>query len=252
MSDNVAKSKDSMKEIFSYVMLIVGAMIAAFSIEEFLVPCTILDGGIVGISIMINNLTRIPLGALTLVLNLPFLIAGMRKLGKKFIAKSAVAMVTFSGSLEIFASLMVMTEDYLLAVCFGGVFLGIGVGLVIRSGGCPRAVIGIFNAVKPPAVFLRFFHSYKSHFRRVERRIYSYLGRRSVVGHHRCLVKSPYRRHALVRVQYAERSVNCFVVRDIWCFAFKKLAPKLLVGEIFLGERTPYQSEKLNRDRISK
>ena len=136
MSDNVAKSKDSMKEIFSYVMLIVGAMIAAFSIEEFLVPCTILDGGIVGISIMINNLTRIPLGALTLVLNLPFLIAGMRKLGKKFIAKSAVAMVTFSGSLEIFASLMVMTEDYLLAVCFGGVFLGIGVGLVIRSGGC--------------------------------------------------------------------------------------------------------------------
>ena len=136
MSDNAAKSKDSMKEIFSYVMLMVGAMIAAFSIEEFLVPCTILDGGIVGISIMINNLTRFPLGVLTLVLNLPFLIAGMRKLGKIFIAKSAVAMVTFSGSLEIFASLMVMTEDYLLAVCFGGVFLGIGVGLVIRSGGC--------------------------------------------------------------------------------------------------------------------
>ena len=136
MSENAAKSKEYMKEIFSYVTLVAGAMIAAFSIEEFLVPCTILDGGIVGISIMINNLSRIPLGILTLVLNLPFLIAGMRKLGTKFIAKSAVAMVIFSSSLEIFAPLTDMTRDYLLAVCFGGVFLGIGVGLVIRSGGC--------------------------------------------------------------------------------------------------------------------
>ncbi|MDE7283541.1 MAG: YitT family protein [Lachnospiraceae bacterium] len=136
MSENTAKSKDYMKEIFSYVMLVAGAIIAALSIEEFLFPCTILDGGIVGISIMINNLSRIPLGALTFVLNLPFLIVGMRKLGKKFIAKSAVAMVTFSIFLEIFAPLTDMTHDYLLAVCFGGVFLGVGVGLVIRSGGC--------------------------------------------------------------------------------------------------------------------
>ena len=136
MSENIAKSKENMKEIFSYVTLVIGAMIAALAIEEFLVPCTILDGGIVGISIMINNLSKIPLGVLTLVLNLPFLIAGMRKLGTKFIIKSAVAMVVFSGSLEIFAPLTDMTRDYLLAVCFGGVFLGIGVGLVIRSGGC--------------------------------------------------------------------------------------------------------------------
>ena len=136
MSENVAKSKENMKEIFSYVTLVIGAMIAALAIEEFLVPCTILDGGIVGISIMINNLSKIPLGVLTLVLNIPFLIAGMRKLGTKFIIKSAVAMVVFSSSLEIFAPLTDMTRDYLLAVCFGGVFLGIGVGLVIRSGGC--------------------------------------------------------------------------------------------------------------------
>ncbi len=136
MSGNIAKSKEHMKEIFSYVTLVAGAMIAAFSIEEFLVPCTILDGGVVGISIMINNLSKIPLGALTLALNIPFLIVGMRKLGAKFIVKSAVAMVTFSGFLEIFAPLTDMTREYLLAVCFGGVFLGIGVGLVIRSGGC--------------------------------------------------------------------------------------------------------------------
>lgn len=136
MSEHVAKSKEYMDEFFSYVAVVAGAMIAAFSIEEFLVPCTILDGGVVGISIMINNLSRIPLGLLTFVLNLPFLVVGMRKLGKVFIAKSAVGMVTFSCFLEIFRPLTDITQDYFLAVCFGGVFLGLGVGLVIRSGGC--------------------------------------------------------------------------------------------------------------------
>ena len=136
MSDNVLKSKNYMREISSYVILMIGAVIAAFAVEEFLVPCTILDGGIVGISIMINNLKGISLGAVTLALNIPFLIVGMRKLGTAFIVKSAVAMTVFSSFLEVFAPLRDVTHEYLLAVCFGGVFLGVGVGLVIRSGGC--------------------------------------------------------------------------------------------------------------------
>ena len=95
MSDNASKLKYYMNELSSYAMLVIGAVIAAFAIEEFLVACTILDGGIVGISIMINNLSGISLGILTLALNIPFLLVGMRKLGTKFIVKSAVAMVTF-------------------------------------------------------------------------------------------------------------------------------------------------------------
>lgn len=146
MSENNSGTTRYMREISSYVMLVLGAAIAAFSIEEFLVPCTILDGGIVGISIMVNNLSGLSLSMLTLVLNLPFLIIGFRRLGTKFIAKSAVAMMAFSSFLEVFASLTDMTQDYLLAVCFGGVFLGVGVGLVIRSGGCldGTEVVAIF------------------------------------------------------------------------------------------------------------
>ena len=136
MSNSTPKWKFDIREASSYVMLVMGAMIAAFSIEEFLVPCTILDGGIVGISIMINNLSGIPLGLMTLVLNIPFLLVGMRKLGTKFIVKSAVAMVAFSSFLEILAPFVDITHEYLLAVCFGGVFLGVGVGFVIRAGGC--------------------------------------------------------------------------------------------------------------------
>ena len=113
-----------------------GAVIAAFAIEEFLVPCTILDGGVVGIGIMINSLAHIPLGILTIVFNIPFLAVGSRQLGKLFIVKSAFGMTVFSTFLQIFAPLRNVTNEYLLAVCFGGVLLGVGVGLVIRFGGC--------------------------------------------------------------------------------------------------------------------
>ena len=124
------------KAVFEYAALILGAIIAAFAIEEFLVPCTILDGGVIGIGIMVNNLTGFSLSILTIVLNLPFLIVGCKKMGMNFIAKSATAMIVFSIFLEIFKPMTEATDEYLLAVCFGGVILGVGVGLVIRYGGC--------------------------------------------------------------------------------------------------------------------
>ena len=122
--------------IGEFIGLLAGACIAAFAIEEFLVPCTILDGGVVGIGIMVNSLTGVPLSVLTVAFNIPFLIIGSRKMGKMFIVKSSFAMVAFSAFLELFASLTDATHENLLAVCFGGVVLGVGVGLVIRFGGC--------------------------------------------------------------------------------------------------------------------
>ena len=122
--------------IFEFIMIAAGAIIAAFSIEEFLVPNTILDGGVVGISIMINNLTGFSLSLLTILINIPFLAIGTRKMGKLFIVKSVYAMVIFSFFLEIFAPMANATDEYLLAVCFGGVILGVGAGLVIKYGGC--------------------------------------------------------------------------------------------------------------------
>lgn len=129
-------SKKWIQIAFDYVMMAIGAVIAAFAIEEFLVPCTILDGGVVGIGIMINNLTGITLGLLTLVINIPFLIIGSKRLGKSFVIKSAYSMLIFSAFLKVFERLENATQEYLLAVCFGGVILGIGVGLVIKFGGC--------------------------------------------------------------------------------------------------------------------
>ncbi len=124
------------KAILEYLGMAVGAIIAAFAIEEFLVPCTILDGGIVGISIIVSTLTGLRLSMLTIIFNIPFLLIGMRSLGRKFIIKSATAMFIFSWALDFFAKLGNATSEYLLAVSFGGVLLGIGVGLVIKFGGC--------------------------------------------------------------------------------------------------------------------
>ena len=125
-----------LKGALDIVLIILGAFIAAFAVEEFLVPNTILDGGVVGVSIMINALSDIPLGILTFVINLPFLIFGMFKIGRRFIIHSGIGMLSFSIFVGIFEKWIEVTQDELLAVVFGGVILGIGVGLVIRSGGC--------------------------------------------------------------------------------------------------------------------
>lgn len=127
---------NKLKNLIEFLMLTLGSIIAAFAIEEFLVPNTILDGGIIGIGIMINNLTKLPLSILTITLNIPFLLIGLHKLGKIFIIKSAYSMTVFSFFVSIFAPLVNATEETFLAVCYGGVILGIGVGIIIRFGGC--------------------------------------------------------------------------------------------------------------------
>ncbi len=130
------KNRIDLRLILDFIMIAIGAVTASFAIEEFLVPCTILDGGVVGISIIISNKTAAPLSILTVVLNIPFLVIGARKMGKLFIVKAAYAMIIFSASLEVFAPMVNATKEYLLAVCFGGVILGIGAGIVIKFGGC--------------------------------------------------------------------------------------------------------------------
>lgn len=125
-----------MKYIYSYFFITIGAAIAAFAIEEFLIAKQILDGGIVGISIILNQLFHIKLSVFIVILNIPFLIMGLKLMGKTFAFKATYAMLAFSAFLVAFEEMQEVTEDPLLATVYGGVFLGLGVGLVMRSGGC--------------------------------------------------------------------------------------------------------------------
>lgn len=122
--------------LVSFVLLTCGATLAAFALEEFLVPVTILDGGIVGISMILSQLTPFALGLLTFVLNIPFLIIGTRTMGLRFLVSTGYSMALFSILLTVFEHMTPATSDPLLAVVFGGVLLGSGVGLVLRGGGC--------------------------------------------------------------------------------------------------------------------
>ena len=131
------KVKDKwLKELLSYLLIMIGAMLAAYSLDTFLIPNTILDGGVTGISMIISKIFNIPLSILVLVINIPFVYIGYRHLGKNFLFRTLFAMIVFSFYLNLFSGLNEVTDEILLATVFGGVLLGIGVGIIIRFGGC--------------------------------------------------------------------------------------------------------------------
>ncbi len=118
-----------------YVQIAIGALIAAIGLEIFLIPNNIIDGGVVGISIMASAVTDLPLGIFLVALNIPFLIYGAKKIGKRFAITTMVAICFLSFWSAIFEPFTRFTSDYFLATIFGGIIDGIGVGLIMRAGG---------------------------------------------------------------------------------------------------------------------
>ncbi len=133
-------------QVYSVFQLTAGSVLAAFALEEFLVANNIFDGGVVGVSMILHNFLPVPLGLLTVIINIPFLIYALLHIGKRFLAKAAYSMVLFSVLLEVFKTIPEITDDLLLATVFGGVLLGAGVGMVLRGGGCldGTEIVGIF------------------------------------------------------------------------------------------------------------
>ena len=124
------------RNLITVLMLTVGAFLGAYALETFLIPNTILDGGVTGISIIISKMTSISMSLLVLILNIPFIYVGYRNIGKGFLMRAVYSMIIFSLSLSYCAYFDPVTEQILLATVFGGALLGIGVGLVIHFGGC--------------------------------------------------------------------------------------------------------------------
>ncbi len=123
------------KIIFKYSCLFIGALLAAIGLEEFLIPNNIIDGGVVGISIITSYLSNLPLGIFTTLFNIPFLFMGYKNIGKSFVISSVFAILSLAFWTTIFHPIQKFTGDVLLATVFGGVILGIGVGMIIRFGG---------------------------------------------------------------------------------------------------------------------
>ncbi|URN92585.1 MAG: YitT family protein [Candidatus Pristimantibacillus lignocellulolyticus] len=119
-----------------FIFITIGAILMGVALEKFLVPYNIIDGGIAGISIMVSHLTSLPLSILLFVLNIPFLIIGYKQLGKGFAFSTLYGIAIMSLTTAMLHHSTPFPDDKLLAVLFGGMVLGMGVGLVIRYGGC--------------------------------------------------------------------------------------------------------------------
>ena len=123
------------KFLLRLVLVVIGALIFAVGLELFLVPNQVMDGGIVGISIMASHVFGIPSGVFIFILNIPFLYLGYKQIGRTFAITTAVGITVLSVATIYLHHFEPFTNDVLLATVFGGIILGVGVGLVIRFGG---------------------------------------------------------------------------------------------------------------------
>ena len=120
----------------SLILITLGAVMSAVALKLILIPNSMIDGGMNGISIIINTLFGGSLGIIIFLVNLPFLILGYKQLGKKFIIKAGYGMILFSVLLEVCHNYTPLIDDTLLATVYGGILLGVGCGLIIKEGGC--------------------------------------------------------------------------------------------------------------------
>lgn len=149
--------------VYRYIMLVFGATLAALSIQLFLIPNSIIDGGIIGISLIVNHLTSISFGILVLLFNIPFLFFGYKYIGKTFALSSLFSIVALAIVESQLHLLDPFTTQPLLATVFGGLLLGAGVGIVIRHSGAldGTEILGILLTKKLPfsiGEFVLFFN----------------------------------------------------------------------------------------------
>ena len=123
-------------KLIIYLFITIGAAAAAYALECILVPNTILDGGVNGISIILNIIFGWRLSILIPLINIPFLYIGYKNLGGKFLIKALYSIIVFSILLEVFHRFDVLTYNILLSTIYGSLLLGLGVGVIIRAGGC--------------------------------------------------------------------------------------------------------------------
>lgn len=127
----------SLRSIFSFKSLLlktIGVLCATVAIKGFMIPNHFLDGGILGISILVYEFYHIDVTTILITLNLPFVYIGYKKIGKNFAVNTLVSLILL-GIFMTFLPVPTVTEDYFLVAAFGGVFVGLGIGFVIRGGG---------------------------------------------------------------------------------------------------------------------
>ena len=134
------------RNVGEILLILLGILSAGFGLKGFLIPNGLIDGGVMGISLLINKKTAFPLSILIILINLPFIIVGWNQISRIFSIKSIAAISLLALAVAIFPYPDV-TNDKLLVAVFGGFFIGAGIGLCIRGG-------GVIDGTEVLAIFL--------------------------------------------------------------------------------------------------
>ncbi len=128
--------KDLRRNLANLTLVVLGSVIMAIGYALFLIPHHFVPGGVSGIAMIINYFTRLPLGILIMVLNIPVFIVGIKIMGRKYGLRSLMGMIISSVLIDFFnevVGLKSATNNAILAAIYGGVMLGVGLGLVFRG-----------------------------------------------------------------------------------------------------------------------
>ncbi|MBA4409359.1 MAG: hypothetical protein C0397_08045 [Odoribacter sp.] len=128
------------------LQILVGSGMAVFAMKGFMIPNRFMDGGVTGISILLHEISHINISIFVVVFNLPFIYLGYKRIGKTFAVQTTLAVILLALGL-LFTDIPPVTTDRLLIAIFGGILIGTGVALVIRSGGVidGAEVIAVFT-----------------------------------------------------------------------------------------------------------
>lgn len=129
------------------LLILAGTGLAVLAMKGFMIPNLFLDGGITGISILFHELFHINISLLVVILNIPLVYMGYKRIGRTFAVQTAIAILLLAAGLE-FLHIEIVTNDKLLIAIFGGILIGTGIGLVIRAG-------GVIDGSEVVAVFTR-------------------------------------------------------------------------------------------------
>ena len=131
------KQAQKKKGLLSYILIVIGALMASFSVALILLPNDAIDYGTAGVAIIISKLTGFHLSLCVLAVFLPFVIAGYVVLGRSFTVKAALGSLVYTVGLAFFEKIpFELNTEHFLAVAFGGAILGAGLSLILRNGGC--------------------------------------------------------------------------------------------------------------------
>lgn len=132
---NFKNSHPLISELYHLIFVVAGGMLAALGLEAFLIPSGFLDGGLTGISIILSKFIDIPVGVFIAALNLPFIALTWWKLGRRSAFRTTVGVATLAICAILWHHMDPWTDNYVLALFYGGGLLGFGVGIALRNGG---------------------------------------------------------------------------------------------------------------------